>query len=240
LPKPGITYASSVAALISDRASWNLVGVKFAVGAHLDNWAVLVLKDSVPSEFAGALDQDLRDIVSGFRHICNASGMHITADPRYATAELPSKDPSDPLRHTAIQIIRDTLLNVKLKPALILVMLANEDKAIYEGVKHLCDVRLDVATVCVQSSKVRRRNPHYLANVALKVNIKLGGVNHKLDANSQGWLNGAPTMIVGMDVTHPNPGSARGCRKDRLFPSCILADAHLHPTSVHRGRRGKR
>lgn len=240
LPKPGITYASSAAASISARASWNLVGIKFAIGAHLDNWAVLVIKDNAPSEFAGPLDQDLRDIVSGFRHICNASGMQITADPRYATAQLPGRDPSDPLRLAAVQIIQDTLLNVKPKPALILVMLASGDGAIYEGVKHLCDVRLDVATVCVQSSKIRRRNPHYLANVALKVNMKLGGVNHKLDADSQGWLNDAPTMIVGMDVTHPSPGSPVGSRKNRLFPLCILFDAHLHPTSIHRGRRGKR
>jgi hypothetical protein len=38
----------------------------------------------------------------------------------------------------------------------------------------------------------------------------MGGVNHKLDPNSGKWLAGAPTMVVGMDVTHPSPGSAKG------------------------------
>ena len=41
----------------------------------------------------------------------------------------------------------------------------------------------------------------------MKVNLKLGGINHYL-APSQ--LPGADkdTMIIGLDVTHPSPGSA--------------------------------
>ncbi|KAF8551113.1 hypothetical protein OG21DRAFT_1499333 [Imleria badia] len=159
LSKPGITYASSTAVSISDRASWNLVGVKFAAGARLDNWTVLVIKDGISgAEFASASDGDLYEVMSAFRHMCNTSGMSVTADPTYATAQLPCKaaDPSDCMRRAATQTIKDTLLNIKPKPAFILVMLANEDKATYEGIKYLCDVHLDVATVCVQSSKIRR------------------------------------------------------------------------------------
>ena len=223
LSKPGLAYASNATALISDRASWNLVGVKFAVGARLDNWTVLVIKDGASvsrGEFAGTSDPDLREVVSSFRHMCNASGMCVTADPTYTIAQLSCKEPSsDPTRREAIQTIKEKLLNVRPKPTLIFVMLANEDKAIYDGIKYLCDIRLDVATVCVQSSKIRKRHPHYLANVALKVNMKLGGVNHRLDADGGKWLHGAPTMVVGMDVTHPGPGSAVGCRKNRILLS---------------------
>ena len=243
LSKPGLAYASNTTASIDHRASWNLVGVRFAVAARLDNWAVLVIKDGVSrSEFTDASDPDLLEVVSAFRHVCNASGMCVAADPTYATAQLPSKDsePSDPMRRAAIQTIKDTLLNIQPRPALILVMLANEDKAIYADIKHLCDVRLDVATICVQSSKIRKRNSHYLANVALKVNMKLGGINHRLDANGGGWLHRAPTMVVGIDVTHPGPGSAVGCRKNRvLFPPFILSDVRLRHVSIHRGRRSK-
>lgn len=220
LSRPSITYASSATASIGDLASWNLVGVQFAVGARLDNWTALVIKDSVPgAELSGALDGDLREVVFALRQMCNASGMHVTADPTYTIAQLPSKyaEPVDPTRRAAIQTIKDTLLKVIPKPALVLIILANEDKAIYEGIKHLCDVRLDVATVCVQSSKIRRRNPHYLANVALKVNTKLGGVNHRLDGDGGEWLRRVPTMVVGMDVSHPSPGSALGYRKDGIL-----------------------
>lgn len=226
LSKPGITYASSASASISDRASWNLVGVKFAIGARLDNWAILAIKDGDASgEFSGSSDRDLLEVVSAFRHMCNASGMLVTTNPTYTTAQLPPKDLSrDPMRREAIHIIKDALLTIRPKPTLILIMLANGDSAIYEGIKHLCDVRLDVATVCVQSVKIRKCNPHYLANVALKVNMKLGGINHKLDGSGGEWLKSASTMVVGMDVTHPGPGSSVGCRKHiMMFPPSIIS-----------------
>ena len=44
----------------------------------------------------------------------------------------------------------------------------------------------------------------------MKVNMKLGGVNHGLDNESMRWLNQESTMLVGMDVTHPGPGSLKG------------------------------
>jgi eukaryotic translation initiation factor 2C len=46
--------------------------------------------------------------------------------------------------------------------------------------------------------------------VALKVNTKLGGVNHLVDENAMKWLKEKPTMMVGMDVTHPGPNSILG------------------------------
>lgn len=217
LPKPGIRYQTTSAS-IDDKASWNLRGVKFAVGARLEKWTVLVIKDGFHrDEFASSTDPELHQVVAGFRNMCNVSGMQVTADPNYTTAQLPPKNVSDPMRRAAIDTIRNALLSVKPKPTLLLVMLASGDKAVYEGLKHLCDVFLDVASVCVQSSKIRKSNPQYFANVALKVNMKMGGVNHKLDPNSGRWLNSAPTMIVGMDVTHPSPGSSLGTRTNILF-----------------------
>ena len=238
LPRPGIRYQSSTAS-IDDKASWNLRGVKFAVGARLDKWMVLVIKDGTRDEFAGSSDTNLHQVISGFRDMCRVSGMQITTDPNYVTAQLPRKELSDPMRRAAIGTIRNALTSVKPKPTLILVMLASGDKAVYDGLKHLCDVFLDVATVCVQSSKIRKSNPQYFANVALKVNMKMGGVNHKLDPNSARWLNSESTMIVGMDVTHPSPGSAMGTRRDIHLRCLTFIDAHLHP-SFRCSRRCKR
>jgi hypothetical protein len=119
---------------------------------------------------------------------------------------------NDPTRRRAIEAIRGALLTLKPKPELVLVILSNGDKHIYAGLKHLCDVQLDVHTVCVHAEKIRREKGQvqYYANVALKVNMKLGGVNHGLDPDSMRWLKAEPTMLVGMDVTHPGPGSLKG------------------------------
>lgn len=202
LPSPRIRYAVG-APEVDERASWNLRNVKFAVGGRLSNWGVLVLQDGNQDEFSGPTDPVLRSIIQGFSKMCTVSGMTVESKPpTIAVAQLPPKDRDDPLRKKAVQKIREALMTIKPKPSLVMVMLSSSDKHIYSGLKHLCDVYLDLATVCVQSSKIRQEKGQmqYYANVALKVNMKLGGVNHMLDNGNIQWLKQAPTMLVGMDV----------------------------------------
>ncbi|KAG1737463.1 ribonuclease H-like domain-containing protein [Suillus paluster] len=207
LPRPGLKYANNVSPAVDDRASWNLRNIRFAVGARLEKWAVLLIGDrNNREEFAGPQDPALRPVITGFMAMCKTSGILVPNDqPQVVAANLPPADKSDPLRKSAIATIRQTLIQLSPKPSLVLVMLSNGDKNIYEGLKHLCDVYLDVATVCVHVGKIRKEKgqPQYFANVALKVNMKMGGVNHKLDENTGRWLSSVPTMVVGMDVTHP-------------------------------------
>jgi len=213
LPRPGLKYANNVSPAVDDRASWNLRDIRFAAGARLEKWAVLLIGDRGRDEFQGPQDPALRTVIGGFMAMCKKSGISVSNEqPPVVAANLPSQDRSDPLRKSAIATIRESLMQLRPKPSLVLVMLSNGDKNIYEGLKHLCDVYLDVATVCVHVGKIRKEKgqPQYFANVALKVNMKMGGVNHKLDENTGRWLSSEPTMIVGMDVTHPGPGSARG------------------------------
>jgi len=54
------------------------------------------------------------------------------------------------------------------------------------------------------------KQDQYLSNVALKVNTKLGGINHRLAGDALGWLTKEPTILVGIDVTHPGPSSVPG------------------------------
>ncbi|CAL1709613.1 unnamed protein product [Somion occarium] len=213
LPSPNIRYAQG-APRVDERASWNLRDVKFAIGARLSNWAVLIIQDgNTRDEFSGSTDPELRSIISGFSKMCKTSGMTVDdKPPSIAVAQLPRKTPDDPIRKKAISTIRAALMTIKPKPTLVMVMLSNGDKHVYSGLKHLCDVYLDVTTVCVHSAKIRKEKGQlqYFANVALKVNMKMGGVNHTLDQRNLQWLKQAPTMLVGMDVTHPGPGTVSG------------------------------
>lgn len=198
---------------VDERASWNLRDVKFAVGGALDQWAVLVIKDGGRDEFQGADDPELIQVVQGFSKMCRTSGMQVSQNaPLLRAAPVPRKNPQDPIRGQAIAAIRKTIMEMPKKPNVILVILSNSDKHIYSGIKHLCDVYLDVPTVCCQSAKIRKEKGQiqYFANVALKMNMKMGGVNHGLDQQSMGTLKQAPTMLVGMDVTHPGPSTVKG------------------------------
>lgn len=66
-----------------------------------------------------------------------------------------------------------------------------------------------VATQCLKSSKCFRAKPQYYANVCLKINVKLGGINTVPDPRSVPFLTdpSQPTVVMGADVIHPAPGS---------------------------------
>ena len=213
LTPPRIRYGKGEQS-VDDRASWNLRNVVFAEGSKLGPWTVLVIKDgNRREEFGDAQDLELRNVIQGFASMCRTCGITVPqAPPLIAMAELPRKDPQDPIRSQAINAIRSALMATKQKPSFLLVILSNGDKHIYSGLKHLCDVYLDVPNVCVQAGKIRkdRGQLQYFANVALKVNMKLGGNNHNVEDPSLSKLRLPPTMLVGMDVTHPGPSTVKG------------------------------
>lgn len=59
-------------------------------------------------------------------------------------------------------------------------------------------------------NKLRKQDSSYSANVALKVNLKLGGTNQCISPSDLGFLRHGKTMLVGIDVTHPAPGTTKG------------------------------
>ncbi|TFK31811.1 argonaute-like protein [Crucibulum laeve] len=235
LPAPRIAYGKGTPQ-VDERASWNLRAVQFAKGGRLENWAVLVIQDgNNRDEFGGPQDPELRQVVQGFSRMCGTSGMSVEKrDPTIVAARLPPKDRSDPTRAQAIGAIRAALLSIKPKPSLVMVILSNGDKHVYSGIKHLCDSYLDLATVCVHSSKIRKDKgqAQYYANVALKVNMKMGGVNHALDATSMKWLRQVPTMLVGIDVTHPGPGSVKGTPSIAAVVASFESSFAQYPASM--------
>jgi eukaryotic translation initiation factor 2C len=220
LPPPGINYGQGKPN-VDDKASWNLRAVKFAVGGRLAEWAVLVIVErdkSRPTD--NPLTDELKRTVRGLADMCRTSGVTVVGEPAYGSVFLPAKSREDPVRKEAIGAIRTAVIKqYPKKPSMILVVLANGDKHVYNGLKHLLDVYLKVPSICVQESKFKKEKGQlqYFGNVALKINMKMGGVNHKLtdppgSRPTLTWLRdpSQPTMLVGMDVTHPSPGSVRG------------------------------
>jgi eukaryotic translation initiation factor 2C len=63
----------------------------------------------------------------------------------------------------------------------------------------MCEVTIGVASQCMV--KPRQLNDQYLGNLALKINLKLGGYNSPLSLETADFL-GTSTIIFGMDVSH--------------------------------------
>ena len=219
LPAPGINYGQGKPN-VDDKASWNLRAVKFANGGRLAEWAVLIIGDGGRDEFRDVNDPELKRTVKGLADMCRTSGMRVEGEPLYAAVGLPRKSPADPVRGKAINAIRTVVTQgYPKKPSMLLVVLSSGDEHVYNGIKHLLDVDLKIPSVCVQVSKFRQDKGQlqYFGNVTLKINMKMGGINHKLvdppgSPQTLAWLRdpSQPTMLVGMDVTHPSPGSIRG------------------------------
>jgi hypothetical protein len=149
LPSPGIKYGTGTPA-VDEKASWNLRGVKFTRGARLENWAILVIRDGNDrDEFSNPADPEFKATYQGFAKMCRDSGMSVDAkDPAILAARLPPKTPTDPTRAQAVVSIRAALMTAKPKPSIVLVILSNGDKHVYNGIKHLCDCYLDVGELC--------------------------------------------------------------------------------------------
>lgn len=95
---------------------------------------------------------------------------------------------------------------VGAKIPIMLVILPTKSAPVYNRVKYYGDVKHGIHTVCVFQNNLGK-GPQYYGNVALKFNQKLGGSNQCLLPKDLDFLARGKTMIVGMDVTHPAPGS---------------------------------
>ena len=220
LPPPGIAYRSGPAQVGEHEAGWNMRNVKFQTGGDMKKrWAVLLVREGLREEFSGPGDPELETFLRAFLARCAASGLlNADAPPRIMEADA-SPNGDNIQRTRAIENIRATLraqLRPTEKPSFVLVLLSSGNKNIYHGIKRLADMSMGIHTVHMVLSKAKldpnrpNKQVQYFANVALKVNAKLGGVNHLLDERSMAWLRTKTTMVMGIDVTKPGPGSTPG------------------------------
>ena len=214
LPPPSVTYGRGVPRV--QNGSWNILDVKFHQGGKMTNWKVLVVRDGVEAlSFSGPRDERLINFIKAFANKCRSSGMDVGHEPPIVlpTDQLPPVK-GDPGRRKALDNISKTIerFGDPKNISFILCLLQKRDDYIYPGIKRLCSVNFGVRSQCLLLEKAlnQAKQDQYLSNVALKVNTKLGGINHRLGGDALGWLIKEPTILVGIDVTHPGPSSVPG------------------------------
>lgn len=72
-------------------------------------------------------------------------------------------------------------------------------------VKECSDMIHGIMSQCILMKNITRSTPATCCNIILKINMKLGGINSRVVANSitEKYLIDVPTLIIGIDVTHP-------------------------------------
>jgi hypothetical protein len=110
----------------------------------------------------------------------------------------------------------------KANPQLILCILPNTSVPLYSEIKRVSDTVIGVPTQCVQSKHIADAKKQYCANVCLKVNMKLGGMNLFLSSPQIPFITSRSTIFMGADVTHPGPGDTN---RPSITVLCASMDA---------------
>lgn len=208
LKKPAIIYQNgSVSPYIDGRARWNLrhVSQMFKSG-QLEKWAILrITRDARdPKGEKSKFEETLHGFLRTLRQILGGNNV---------------SEPVESWRKTIDKgddaALEQDFMHCKNKGIhLLLIVLPDNDASTYKHIKKLGDIDHGINTVCVLGDSTTQKfykTPvknavQYFANVALKINLKLGGINHILRDHTPLYNN---TMVIGIDVTHPSPGPTK-------------------------------
>ncbi|KAJ7061541.1 argonaute-like protein [Mycena amicta] len=209
--------------------AWNMADKKFVEPAKITYWVLAICDPRFPDQ---AVDAVAKDLVTG----CRATGMNIQDPVPVIRTMNPQGNLMVQLNDAGVECNR-----TKGPPVLFVVVLPDIGNAdLYNIVKHWGDVRQGVATQCLKSMKCRRANAQYWANVALKINVKRGGVNVITDPSQVGSLLDPhlPTVVMGADVMHPPP-SALHLPSYAALVSSVDANAakYVATLNIQRGKQ---
>ncbi|KAK6513356.1 hypothetical protein TWF281_004985 [Arthrobotrys megalospora] len=209
LPAPTIQYSKRTTEVEKGKGQWNLRSQKLYKGCTLRRLLVVSFTNTRDRAYN---PDNISKLVQQFRETCEDLGIsHNKSDASSCREEkLDVSGSSSELEPLFKKYLSS-------KPDLMLVILPDEIRDLFQRIKYFGDLKAGIPTVVVLFSKAakgidRQGNKQYWANVLLKVNMRLGGTNHTLPKQDLKWLfkENTPAMLVGMDVTHPSPLSAKG------------------------------
>ncbi|KAE8241034.1 hypothetical protein A4X13_0g7595 [Tilletia indica] len=203
LPPPRVMYGGNKTDAPRDGA-WNLMGKLFHTpGEPLASWAII--------NFTRCNPQDVQAF--GGQLVASMARLGIRARPPvYASGGLGHEAVKPTLVAASKQAFEASGAGPARKPPQLLVCLLEANQpALYASIKSVSmkDLYMPVPTQCINVRKAKigmgTVADQYVANVAMKINVKIGGGNHAVAPQDLPGL--APgTMLMGADVTHPPPG----------------------------------
>lgn len=204
LAAPYLNYANGP--VTAENGSWNMIRKTFTVGANITNWSFLRLTEGSGGD---PLQGSLPNLMRTFRTSLRNVGLQ-ASDPTPPAGFSLSLPPDDDGKSQLIKTKFEEISKRGVK--MLLIILPSKKVFTYARVKYFADTRYGIHTVCVIDEKLakERGQLQYMANVALKFNLKRGGINQTIDQSKLGFLKDGKTMVMGIDVTHPSPTSVKG------------------------------
>ncbi|KAH9197843.1 hypothetical protein AeNC1_000210 [Aphanomyces euteiches] len=189
LPAPEIVYSNQVLERPQD-GTWNLRGKGLHTGKDLTSFAILNLGNPRDEgdilTFFQAVVQQLRDLRMG--------------GPRLQPPILTRN------RNQSIEVLFGDAIDAAKQvygtpPRIVFCVNGGGDPIAYGDLKRASDVVFGIPSQCMLLKHVRPKKAQYIANLMLKVNMKLGGMN----SICRGELpkTDRPMVILGCEVAHP-------------------------------------
>ncbi|KAL5530679.1 hypothetical protein ACEPAF_6937 [Sanghuangporus sanghuang] len=202
LPAPTLRYGDKgrKKSVTPQNGAWNMVDMEFYNPKTIPGWMVVIFEGRGRFNERAAEDM-VKGLVNSFRQV----GMKCD-DERPLIEYCSSQGNIIESLKAAGRKHKD---QKQSPPGLVIVVLPEGATDMYIKIKHFGDCSTGTATQCLRSNKCYRAKEQYYANVCLKINVKLGGINSIPDPASVRYLtdDANPTIVMGADVVHPAPGS---------------------------------
>ena len=207
LDAPIIEYHGGKEAKISKTTpgKWFQDKQQYVSAASFTNWCVV--------DLAGLSENNYKDVIMGFSSVGKEVGMNISknkADILRITGTMKEADENvGSMEEKLKQAVKHYEQNGK-KLELILFIFPFKAGFLYDKIKQLCDMKYSIVTQCCLKGTIFKNdviNKQVLGNICLKINSKLGGINHILASKSRPAVLKKPVMVMGADVTHPGEES---------------------------------
>ncbi|KAI1479681.1 Piwi-domain-containing protein [Daldinia eschscholtzii] len=201
-----------------DKRSWDLRQVHFMKTPGMGRWACVILEES-DQETPFTESKDRKDLGAAFKHAVTNVGIRYTEPVNLGVHfTVTARGVED------IKRFFKTAIAHKLN-WLLLILPRRMPAVIYNSIKKVGDLDsgFGITTICIDGDKLyEAKSPaQYLANVSMKLNLKLGGNNQFVKFQEFSSLNFGKTMIVGIDVTHPSPSSDKNAPSIAAMPAVI-------------------
>ncbi|KAL4284664.1 hypothetical protein GQ457_16G029180 [Hibiscus cannabinus] len=201
LPAPWLKYheTGKEKDCLPQVGQWNMMNKKMINGMTVSRWACINFSRSVQESVA-------RGFCNELAQMCQVSGMEFNPEPVIPIYSAKPEQVEKALKH----VYHASMNRTKGKELeLLLAILPDNNGSLYGDLKRICETDLGLISQCCLTKHVFKISKQYLANVALKINVKMGGRNTVLlDAISCRipLVSDIPTIIFGADVTHPENG----------------------------------
>ncbi|KAI1466141.1 eukaryotic translation initiation factor 2C 2 [Daldinia caldariorum] len=206
LQGPKVVYRQNQPAQMM-AGSWNMVprnaaSLKFHTGTVLEKWSCLYVEMPGYPRAQTFTSDSLKQLAAKLHLTLMDTG--IMAKPPLPPQKLFLKDTDDDALDNFMKMASASL-------NLLFIILPSTPIPLYYRIKQLGDLKYGLHTICSVGSKISKTSgqDQYLRNEALKVNLKLGGDNQVINPINLGLIAENKTMVVGIDVTHPSPGSSK-------------------------------